>query len=58
MSFYLSAKVARVGLPSVYLNIFTLVATRLIKFKFNIEHPLDKTMNGLIHMTKIATVPI
>ena len=40
----LSAKIAHVGLPSVNLNIFCLVATRPVELKFNMKLPLDETM--------------
>ena len=41
LTFHLSVKITHVGLPSVYLIIFLLVATRPIELKFNIQHPLD-----------------
>ena len=39
----LSAKVADVGMPSVYLSIFLLVVTKAIKLSLNKGHQLDET---------------
>ena len=39
----LSAKVANVGMTSVYLSLFLLVAAKAIKLGFNKEHQLDET---------------
>ena len=42
LTFALSAKVAHIGVPSIYLNIFFLQTIGPIKLKFHVKTPYDK----------------
>ena len=62
LTFDLSAKVARIGIPSTYLNIVFSEITRPIELKFYMKTPYDWLAkictNCYGHMTKMATTPI
>ena len=62
LNFDLSAKVAHIGVPLIYLNIVFSETTRPIELKFHMKSPLhDKLAKNYTncsgHMTKIATMP-
>ena len=62
LTFYFSAKVAHIGVPSTHLNIVSSEATRPIKLKFHMGTSHDRLAkiytNCTGHMTKMATMPI
>ena len=62
LTFDLSAKVAHMGVPSIYKNIVFSEAIRRIELNFHMNTPYDKLAkiytNGSGHMTKMADMPI
>ena len=62
LTFDLSANVTRIGVPSIYQNIFFSETIRPIKLKFHMKTPYDKFAkiytNCCGHMTKMADIPI
>ena len=62
LTFDLSAKVAHIGVPSIYLNIVFSKTIRPIELKFHMTTPYDWLAkictNCYGHMTKMATTPI
>ena len=62
LTFDLSAKVARIGVPLIYLNIAFLESIKPIELKFHMKTPYDKFVKickkNSGHMTKMADIPI
>ena len=61
LTFDLSAKVAHIGVPSIYKNIVFSETTEPIELKFHMGTPYDTRTefcsNSLGHMTKMAPRP-
>ena len=62
MTFYFSAKVAHIGVPSTHQNIVSSETTRPFELKFHMKTPYDRLAKIYTkctgHMTKMATTPI
>ena len=62
LTFDVSAKVAHIGVPSTYKNIFFSETTRPIELKFHVKTPYDNLAKIYAkyfgHMTKMAATPI
>ena len=62
LTFYFSAKVAHIGVPSTHQNIVFSETTRPFELKFHMKTPYDRLAkiytNCTDHMTKMATTPI
>ena len=62
LTFYFSAKVAYIGVPSTHSNIGSSGIIRPIELKFHMKTPHDRLAkictNCIGHMTKMATIPI
>ena len=62
LTFNFSAKVAHIGVPSIYYNIVFLQTIGPIELKFHVRTPYDKLAKfyakSFGHMTKMAATPI
>ena len=62
LTFALSARVAHIVVPSIYLNIVFAQTIGPIKLKFHVKTPYDKSAKIYTrkfgHMTKMASTPI
>ena len=62
LTFYFSATVAHIGVPSTHLNIVSSEPTRPTELKFHMKTPHGRLAkiytNCTGHMTKMATMPI
>ena len=62
LTFVLSAKVAHIVVPSIYINIVFSQTIGPIELKFHVKTPYDKLAkkytNYFGHMTKMAVTPI
>ena len=62
LTFYFSAKVSHIGVPSTHQNIISSETTRPFELKFHMKTPYDRLAKIYTkctgHMTKMATTPM